>query len=667
MNDKTTTHTQSLPQTISLYVGVAWRWLTEPASTVWEPHARRQARLLARITIILIPTSIWILSVSVRQNLAVADMRTIFREKPALVAMFINILVLVAVYGLSRSKYYTWGAVILTSTIYVTTLSIAASLSVPGSIISFLDYLALVVLLGSLFLSLRGTIVLYIVVMTGIYVIQYLPVPAAAEPMSIIFGFQHVLLVGILIIMASVIRQENVNQIQQQARDLVETERENAKRAQAEAMLRERAARLELVTRVGQRTTAILNPGELLQQTVDLISEAFDYHNVAIRLVDGDEVALKTELEAVKTRSKVAVPIKLKETVIGILDAQSTDPGAVSQLDVFTLQIIADQLAIAIDNTRLYDAMQQEIAERKRAEEELGKHREHLEDMVETRTTELNDRVNQVEQLNRAFANLMEDMQTANLNLEEMTQRLEYTNEELESFVYSVSHDLRAPLRHIDGFVQLLLKREGQKEGLDSTSLRYLNIIAESSTKMGQLIDDLLTFSRTGRVEMKTRRVELDQLVRETRQQLAIDLQERSITWEINPLPAVEGDPALLRQVWANLLSNAIKFTAPRPQAHIEIGVEKPKPSAQAAETDTSQVVVFVRDNGVGFDPQYAHKLFDVFQRLHRENEFPGTGIGLAIVRRVIQRHGGQVWAESELDGGATFYFSLRKASKRGA
>ena len=185
---------------------------------------------------------------------------------------------------------------------------------------------------------------------------------------------------------------------------------------------------------------------------------------------------------------------------------------------------------------------------------------------------------------------------------------------------------------------------------LDDKAKRYLQTISESATRMGQLIDDLLVFSRMGRQEMLHGTVNLNQLIASVLHDLRHDLQDRTISWTIAQLPEVTGDAAMLRQVFANLVSNAIKFTGTRSQATIEIG------SRQGSQ---EEAVVFVRDNGVGFDMRYANKLFGVFQRLHRADEFDGTGIGLANVRRIIHRHGGKTWAEGALGEGATFFVSL--------
>jgi len=225
---------------------------------------------------------------------------------------------------------------------------------------------------------------------------------------------------------------------------------------------------------------------------------------------------------------------------------------------------------------------------------------------------------------------------------------LQAANKELEAFSYSVSHDLRAPLRHIDGYASLLSKTAG--EALNDKARRYLETISDSAKQMGQLIDDLLVFSRMGRQEMLHSTVNLNQLIKTVIHDLRLDLQGTTISWTIGSLPEVPGDPAMLRQVFMNLLSNAVKFTANRPKPRIEIG---------ASRDSAGEVTVFVRDNGVGFDMQYVNKLFCVFQRLHRNDEFEGTGIGLANVRRIIHRHGGRTWAEGAIDQGATFYVSL--------
>jgi PAS domain S-box-containing protein len=250
----------------------------------------------------------------------------------------------------------------------------------------------------------------------------------------------------------------------------------------------------------------------------------------------------------------------------------------------------------------------------------------------------------------KGFSKVTRDL-TERKRGEEETQflnaRLEAANKELEAFSYSVSHDLRAPLRHINGFVEMLKEHQGER--LDEKSRHYMKTIANSAKKMGDLIDDLLVFSRMAKTEMRIGKVSSDQLVEEVIRDLEPEVQGRKISWTIGRLPEVQGDAAMLRQVWANLIGNAIKYTRTREQAEIEIG----------SRLEGREQLFFARDNGVGFDPQYAGKLFGVFQRLHRADEFEGTGIGLANVRRIVQRHGGRTWAEGRLDHGAIFYFSL--------
>jgi PAS domain S-box-containing protein len=238
---------------------------------------------------------------------------------------------------------------------------------------------------------------------------------------------------------------------------------------------------------------------------------------------------------------------------------------------------------------------------------------------------------------------------TLERRVEERTTELETANKELEAFSYSVSHDLRAPLRHIEGFVEILLAT--QKESLKEDSARHLQVISESAKQMGFLIDDLLMFSRTARAELSKSRIRLEELMKSAMNDLQRDVQGRDIQWQIADLPELEADPSLLRQVMLNLLSNALKYTRTRKRARIEIG----------SVPNETEEIIFVRDNGVGFDPRYAHKLFGVFQRLHRTSEFEGTGIGLANVRRIIHRHGGRTWAEGAVNEGATFFFSVPK------
>jgi two-component system cell cycle sensor histidine kinase/response regulator CckA len=231
--------------------------------------------------------------------------------------------------------------------------------------------------------------------------------------------------------------------------------------------------------------------------------------------------------------------------------------------------------------------------------------------------------------------------------VQQRTAQLEAANLELESFSYSVSHDLRAPLRAIDGFSRLLLHDKALM--LDVEGRRLLDIIRANTQKMGQLIDDLLAFSRLGRREMKVADLDMERQLAEVLKELEETLEGRTVHWDLKPLPHAWADRALMRQVWINLLGNAMKFTRPREAAVIEV----------CCRSAAIEDIYYVKDNGVGFDMHYAHKLFGVFQRLHRYEEFEGTGVGLALVQRIIQRHGGRVWAESPASGGATFYFAL--------
>ncbi len=253
----------------------------------------------------------------------------------------------------------------------------------------------------------------------------------------------------------------------------------------------------------------------------------------------------------------------------------------------------------------------------------------------------------QLKATGQAIARVTRELAQRGADLQASQDALMAANKELEAFSYSVSHDLRAPLRHIAGFVKLLQAKT--KNEMDDTAARHLEVIARAAQKMGALIDDLLAFSRTSRAQLHRETVPLGPLVEECRRDLESEARGRAIEWIVGPLPEVTADRALLRQVVANLLGNAVKYSRHRTRARIEV----------SARTDGGEIIICVRDNGAGFDMNYVHKLFGVFQRLHSDAEFEGTGIGLANVRRIVGRHGGRTWAEAEVDRGAAFYFSL--------
>jgi signal transduction histidine kinase len=298
----------------------------------------------------------------------------------------------------------------------------------------------------------------------------------------------------------------------------------------------------------------------------------------------------------------IALPIKSHGNTLGVLAIYAAEP---ERFDKHEMRLLVELVA---DLGYCIHALRDRV--------ELDRHRLQLEDLVEQRTTELVE-----------------------------------THRELESFSYSISHDLRAPLRHVQGYAELLGSDAGST--LSSEGRRYLEVIAGAGREMGELLDELLAFLRINRAEMRVAPLDLGALVRAGIRDLEPGTQGRNIAWKVAPLPAASGDAAMLKQVFASLLGNAVKYTRPRDHAEIEIG---------SAGQEDGRVVVFVRDNGVGFDMQYADKLFGMFQRLHRVDEFEGTGIGLATVRRIIARHGGRVWAEGRPGEGATFSFTLGPA-----
>jgi signal transduction histidine kinase len=263
--------------------------------------------------------------------------------------------------------------------------------------------------------------------------------------------------------------------------------------------------------------------------------------------------------------------------------------------------------------------LEQEVLDRKRAEEEVRRLNTDLERRVQQRTAEL-----------------------------------VASNEELESFTYSVSHDLRAPLRHVDAYAQMLEEEFGPQ--LPPEAQNYAKKIRQGSLNMRQLVDDLLNLSHIGKTELNRRETALNPLVEQVVNDLKPETASRHIQWTVGELPLTECDPGLMKQVFANLIANAVKYTRPREDAKIEVGQIK----------DNGETAVFVRDNGVGFNMKYVNKLFGVFQRLHRSEDFEGTGVGLATVARIVRKHGGRVWAEAELNKGATFYFTVEGPKANG-
>ncbi|MFA6312233.1 MAG: ATP-binding protein [Sterolibacterium sp.] len=249
------------------------------------------------------------------------------------------------------------------------------------------------------------------------------------------------------------------------------------------------------------------------------------------------------------------------------------------------------------------------------------------------------------EKLRASYADQQQLNQTLEQRVGERTAALELANRELDAFSYSVSHDLRAPLRAIDGYARLLI--EDERENLSADGKRVLDRIVEAGNRLGSLIENILQYSRAGKLPVERSTVDLSRLAREVADELLAQYPVARV--DIAGLPEVEGDPTMLRQVLQNLIGNALKFSAKQAEARVDIGCRR-----EGAET-----IYFVRDNGVGFDMQYAGKLFGMFQRLHSESEFSGTGVGLAIVKRLVERHGGRIWAEAQPGAGATFFFTL--------
>jgi PAS domain S-box-containing protein len=401
-----------------------------------------------------------------------------------------------------------------------------------------------------------------------------------------------------------------VSQFQAEGRDLaLAVARDISARRQAEAALQTSEERL--------RATLDNTPGVAVQW-FDRTGRVLYWNEASEKLyrIPSAQAVGKTMLQLLHS------PEQFREFLafIALLEKQGSAYGP-AEIDLHSVHgaevsVLYTMFMIPGDGSEpIFVCMDVDITERKRAEAELQRHREHLEELVEARTA-----------------------------------ALEAANQELEAFSYSVSHDLRAPLRAINGFSQALVEEYADK--LDATAMDYLNRVRQGALRMGELIDDLLKLSRVTRQDLRGESVNLGAVAAEIAAELRAREPGRDVDWLLAAPVLVTGDPHLLRIAMSNLLDNAWKYTSRMVHARIEFGVRH----------DVGNAVYFVRDNGAGFDMQYADRLFGAFQRLHKVEDFPGNGIGLATVKRIVTRHGGRIWAESQPGQGATFYFTLGRA-----
>lgn len=349
-------------------------------------------------------------------------------------------------------------------------------------------------------------------------------------------------------------------------------------------------------------------------------------------------------------KSELCVPIIVESKVIGAINIESTKLNAYTSSDQKILETMASQIGIAIQNANLYEKSKKEIEERIIIENKLKELNEELENIVKERTKALQEQVTKLDKSQDAMLYMVEDLNDISEELKVERRKLEIINKELESFSYSVSHDLRAPLRAIDGFSQIL--QEEYEKVFDDEGKRLLKIIRENSQRMDKLITDLLALSRVTRNQLSKSKIDMTSMVKSMYNELVDDNEKKNINFIVHNLPSTIADPTLMRQVWQNLIGNAVKYSRPKNNRTIEVGFE----------VNEKNVTYYIKDNGVGFNTEYTHKIFETFQRLHKANEFEGTGIGLSIVQRIVHRHGGEVWAKGTEGEGATFGFLLPKS-----
>ena len=405
-------------------------------------------------------------------------------------------------------------------------------------------------------------------------------------------------------IKANILELKGVKVLQGIFRDVTE-------RRQAEEALRESEERFRLAFENANTGMCLVDLEGNLTKVNGKMGEIFGYTKEELERMTVNDIAHSEDIDK--------SPEFIQETLQGKIDRGAFEKRYFHKKGHVVTCQVSSSLVRDPEGTPLYFISHvHDITDRKRAEEEIRRLNESLEQRVQERTAQL-----------------------------------EAANKEMEAFTYSVSHDLRAPLRAVDGYTQILF--EDHSVHLNEDAQTICRNIREGAQRMGQLIDDLLAFSRLSRAEMKVSPIDMHRLANSVFFELTTPEGRESIDFRLQPLPRAEGDPTMVRQIWMNLISNALKFSSKRERPTIEVGWQE----------GTQETIYSIRDNGAGFDKRYVHRLFGVFERLHSTREFEGTGVGLAIVQRIVNRHGGRAWAEGETDRGATFYFTMPKKGER--